>query len=116
MLCSGSPGGSGSLSPGLLTTLCCSPGQALKLMMAAARGTERTQTNTRSKIYFFGLRMAGDDPKAVAVLEVRSTDCSGGQSTVHGPDATSLPYRSGSLATAALFLLLRGPVFAAPSR
>eukprot|EP00904_Undaria_pinnatifida_P004391 jgi/Undpi1/13953/HiC_scaffold_9.g03604.m1 len=43
--------------------------QAVKLLVVAARNTDRAQSNARSKLYFLGTMIAEGNPKAVKALE-----------------------------------------------
>lgn len=46
--------------------------KAVKLLVVAARATERSQTNVRSKLYFLGTLIAKGNKKAERILEVIS--------------------------------------------
>ena len=52
--------------------MCHSDDQAVKLLVVAARATERSQTNVRSKLYFLGTLIAKGNNKAERILEVTS--------------------------------------------
>lgn len=52
--------------------VCHSDDQAVKLLVVAARATERSQTNVRSKLYFLGTLIAKGNSKAERLLEVIS--------------------------------------------
>lgn len=47
--------------------------QAVKLIVAAARNTEQSQSNVRSKLYFLGTMVSLNDDKATAALGVRES-------------------------------------------
>lgn len=50
--------------------MCCWQ-QGIKLLVAATRSTDKSQSNVRSKLLFLGGLIARGDEKAEAALEVR---------------------------------------------